>query len=304
MVNSLWVYLETDRPPVFGKENAQGTGNAWKAFCSVPGIFLWGENMDNTILRVENINFAYKKRQVLNGISFSVKAGCFCALLGPNGSGKTTLLKCINQILFQDSGNILLDGQTASSLGRRDIARLVAMVPQQTHLVFGFSVMELVVMGRSSSLGTTGLPGRQDYHRAQTALEELGISHLAQRKFNELSGGERQLVLLARALCQEPRILLLDEPTSHLDFKNQFLILNKVRGLTRDRGLASLISIHDPNQAARYCDSVVMLKDGAVLKQGLVQEVFQPLSLAELYGMEVVVQRSSTGSDFVLPRYY
>lgn len=260
--------------------------------------------MDNNILQVENISFSYKKRQVLSGISFAVKAGCFCALLGPNGSGKTTLLKCINQILYQDNGSILLDGQTASGLGRRDIARLVAMVPQQTHLVFGFTVMDLVVMGRSSNLRSTGLPGRQDYHIAQTALGELEISHLARRKFNELSGGERQLVLLARALCQQPRILLLDEPTSHLDFKNQFLILNKVRELTRDKGLASLISIHDPNQAARYCDSVVMLKEGAVLKQGPVEEVFQPLSLAELYGMEVVVQRSSTGSDFVLPRYY
>lgn len=260
--------------------------------------------MNNDILRVENISFSYRKRQVLSGVDFSVKAGCFCALLGPNGSGKTTLLKCINQILCQDSGSILLDGQTASSLERKDIARLVAMVPQQTHLVFGFNVIDLVVMGRSSSLGTTGLPGRQDYNMAQAALEELEISHLTRRKFNELSGGERQLVLLARALCQNPRILLLDEPTSHLDFKNQFLILKKVRELTRERGLASIISIHDPNQAARYCDYVVMLKDGGILRQGSVQEVFQPISLAELYGMEVVVQRSSTGSDFVLPRYY
>lgn len=260
--------------------------------------------MNNDILQVENISFSYRKRQVLSEVDFSVKSGCFCALLGPNGSGKTTLLKCINQILCQDSGSILLDGQAASSLERKDIARLVAMVPQQTHLVFGFNVIDLVVMGRSSNLGATGLPGRQDYNVAQAALEELEISHLTRRKFNELSGGERQLVLLARALCQDPRILLLDEPTSHLDFKNQFLILKKVRELTRERGLASVISIHDPNQAARYCDYVVMLKDGRILRQGSVQEVFQPISLAELYGMKVVVQRSSTGSDFVLPRYY
>jgi len=260
--------------------------------------------MIDSILRVEDLGFAYGRRRVLSEISFSVAAGSFCALLGPNGSGKTTLLKCINQILSQDSGTILLNGQQAHTLSRRDMARLVAMVPQQTHLIFGFKVLDLVVMGRSSGLGMTGLPGRQDYDMAQAALDELEIGHLARRKFNELSGGERQLVLLARALCQEPRILLLDEPTSHLDFKNQFLILNKVRELTRERGWASLISIHDPNLAARYCEAVVMLKNGTVLKQGPVGEVFKPLSLAELYGMEVVVERSGTGSDFVLPRYY
>ena len=252
-------------------------------------------------LSVGAISFDYRKKQVLDCISFSIARGAICGLLGPNASGKTTLLKCINGVLQPREGEVKANGQIISNLSRQEIARLMAVVPQQTSLAFAFTALQMVIMGRAARLDTLRLPSRQDRVEAERALETLGIGSLAGRFFNELSGGERQLVLLGRALYQDTPILLLDEPTSHLDFRNQYLIMDVVRDMTRRNGLATLVSLHDPNLAARYCTQLVVLKDGKLYREGPTEEVFERRTLEEVYGMEVVIERPPGRPATVMP---
>ncbi len=259
------------------------------------------KDMKDKILLVKNLEFAYGQSQILHNINFAVAAGSICGLLGPNGSGKTTLLKCINGLLKPKYGQVLVDGQGVELLSREQIAGLMGVVPQQSNVVFAFTVLDIVVMAKAAALGKIGSPSRRDYKEARQVLGEVGIVHLAERRFNELSGGERQMVLLARALLQDPSILLLDEPTAHLDFKNQFVILELVKDLTRQKNLTTIITIHDPNLAGRYCEQIVMLKGGEILKNGLRHEVFQAETLGEVYDMGVIVDSTVNGSEVVLP---
>ncbi len=256
---------------------------------------------EDSILRVHGLQFNFGSSQILHGISFSVRKGTICGLLGPNASGKTTLLKCINGLLAASGGYIDARGERVGRLSRTEIARIMAVVPQQTHVVFSFTVLDIVVMGRAPMLENSSSPGKKEYEGAQEILEHLKISHLATRYFNQLSGGEKQMVLLARALYQNPQILLLDEPTSHLDFKNQFLILDMVRLLTIEKELTTLITLHDPNLANRYCDQVIMLRKGALLQNGLSQVVMQAENLAEVYDMEVSVESTNKGQKVIIP---
>jgi len=170
-----------------------------------------------------------------------------------------------------------------------------------TTVAFSFSALQMVVMGRTAKLGALGRPSKRDYRDAEAALEDLGVANLKHRAFNTLSGGERQIVLLARALFQNPSILLLDEPTSHLDFKNQYLIMDMVRSMTRSRNLTSLVTLHDPNMAARYCGQMVMLKQGRVHRKGMTEDVFEEGALESLYGMKVSIENGPQGKCFVMP---
>lgn len=253
------------------------------------------------LVSVAGLSFDYRRKPVLHDISFTVKRGSLCGLLGPNASGKTTLLKCINGVLNPKEGEVRVNGDAISGMTRRDVARLMAVVPQQMSLAFSFTALQMVVMGRAARLGALKLPSAHDRDDARAAMKELGVEDLADRPFAELSGGERQLVLLARALFQDTPILLLDEPTSHLDFRNQYLIMDVVREMTRAKGLATLVTLHDPNLAARYCTHLVVLKEGRLHREGPREAVFEQKTLEEVYGMEVVIRQVAGGSAVVLP---
>jgi iron complex transport system ATP-binding protein len=254
-------------------------------------------------ISIQNLHFSYPKKTVLRNIGFDVQKGAVCGLLGPNASGKSTLLKCINGVLRPNGGHVFVDGKTVASLHRSAIAQLMAVVPQQTAVLFPFTALQMVVMGRAARLGRFKLPSRQDHLEALKCLEELGIGELSERRFNELSGGEKQLVLLARALFQDAPILLLDEPTSHLDFRNQFMIMDRVHDITTANGLTTLITLHDPNLAARYCTHLVMLKEGKVHFDGTREAAIQAPVLEDMYGMKVAIEMTGQGDVLVVPAY-
>lgn len=252
-------------------------------------------------LSIEGLGFNYADRPVLSDISFAANSGQVCGLLGPNGSGKTTLLKCINGFLKPRMGQVFIDGKSVSNLSRKAVARLMAVVPQLAMPVFSFTALQMVVMGRVARLGAFATPSRQHYRDAEALLEELGIGRLTHCGVNEMSGGERQMVLLARALFQNPKILLLDEPTAHLDFKNQYLVLDTVSAVTRKKNLTTLVTLHDPNLAARYCSQMVMLKQGRVHRNGITTEVFDSQALESMYGIKVSIENGCRGNCYVMP---
>lgn len=273
------------------------------------GDYLVGERklkvmlQNNHILSIENINFKYGETNILSDVSFSVAEGEICGLLGPNGSGKTTLLKCINRILESGTGSIKIRGLDVSRLSRREISRLIAVVPQELNIMFSFTALHMVLMGGSGRYGFSGIPCRKDYINAGEILEELNIGHLAERKYNELSGGEKQMVLIAKALFQRAEVLLLDEPISHLDFKRQYTIMELIKKITAEKGLTTLITLHDPNIAGRYCHRLVMLNDGNIAHQGLRDTVFHSESLGAIYDMKIRIEYTDSGTGYVLPEH-
>lgn len=253
------------------------------------------------MLTVNNLSFSYAKRPVLENIIFSVEPGTICGLLGPNASGKTTLFKCMNGILKPQTGHVDINGRKIDHLSRKTIADLMAVVPQHSVTAFSFTALQMVVMARAAKLGPLGRPSRRNYQDAETSLNELGVAHLKHRSFNGLSGGEKQIVLLARALFQTPKILLLDEPTAHLDFKNQHLIMEMVQTITKAKNLTAVITLHDPNLASRYCSQMVMLKQGRVHRQGMTEDVFEEEALESMYGIKVSITDTCHGKWFAIP---
>lgn len=257
----------------------------------------------NEIVMVDHVNFRYREKPTLSNVSFSVTKGELCGLLGPNGSGKTTLLKCMNRLLAIETGSITVHGQNIATLNREEIAKQIAVVPQELHIVFSFTVMQIVLMGGSVRFGLAGLPGKKDYLSAHAILEELQIEHLSKRRYNELSGGEKQMALIARALFQEAGILLLDEPTSHLDFKRQYVIMELIRKISRKKNLTTIMTLHDPNAAGRYCDRLIMMKNGRICHEGGRNQVFHVESLESIYDMKIKMGHTDTGAQYVFPAY-
>jgi len=247
------------------------------------------------------LSFAYGREPVLLDISFRVENGTFCAILGRNGSGKTTLLHCLGGILKPDQGRIELDGLDIAGLSRQELARLVSLVPQESIDIFPFQVIDVVVMGRTPFLGLGQSPGRDDYRLAWQTLGLLEAGYLGQRNFNKISGGERQIALLARALVQSTDTILLDEPTNHLDFQNTYRLLGRIKELCRSRGLRAVAAIHDPNLAYLFADQVVMLKEGRLLAQGPTEQVMTAEWVSELYGTETLLAEVSGGLSLFLP---
>jgi len=222
------------------------------------------------------------------GISLAVVPGEVLCLLGPNGSGKTTLFRTLLGLLPPRGGRVLLDGSDLSRLSRRAVAQAVAYVPQASAPPFPFSVRESVRMGRASRVSSFAQPSRRDDAAVEAALDRLALHHLAERPVTEISGGERQLALVARALAQEPRFLVLDEPTASLDFGNQGRVLGHVRELA-DAGLGVLLSTHDPDHALAYSDRVALLSGGALTALAPPEEAITPAAMRRLYGIDVVV---------------
>lgn len=241
------------------------------------------------ILSVEDISFAYPRRpDLINGISFSVDKGDVLCLLGPNGTGKTTLLRCLLGINKIKRGRIRIGGRDISEMSARELARLVAYVPQAASVAFPYQVMELVIMGRSPHLGVMSTPTEKDMEIARSALARTGISHLQYSLFSEISGGERQLVLISRALAQQSNILIMDEPTASLDYGNQTRILKIVHELA-SKGYTIIMTTHFPNHAFLACNKVAIMKKGIIAAIGSPEEIITDDSLSDLYTTDIKV---------------
>ncbi|NLA57818.1 MAG: heme ABC transporter ATP-binding protein [Firmicutes bacterium] len=240
-------------------------------------------------LVVENVSFSYGQRLILQDISFTVEAGEMVGIIGPNGSGKTTLLKIISRLLVPDRGRILIDGKDTASWSPRLLARTVAVVPQETQINFEFTVRDIVEMGRSPYLRRFQAMSKQDQEIVHQAMEATNVLFLAERSMTELSGGERQRVIVARALAQEPEVLLLDEPTASLDINHEAEIFQLLRRLTSEKGLVTIVVLHDLDLAAEYCDQLLLLARGTVEASGSAEEVLRGETLARVYGVDVVV---------------
>ena len=244
------------------------------------------------MLQVADVTFGYPRGRslVLDGVSMSVDRGALVGLLGPNGSGKTTLLRLMAGMLAPATGRVLLDGAPLASFTRRALARRMAVVPQETHAAFDFSVLDIVLMGRYPHLAPFELEGARDIGIARDALTATGTGHLERRAFSTLSGGEKQRVVIASALAQASDVLLLDEPTASLDLGYQFEIGGLLQRLNRDRGTTMVLSTHDLNLAAALCQRVVLLREGRVLAAGSTADVLTADHIRALYGVEADVR--------------
>jgi iron complex transport system ATP-binding protein len=253
------------------------------------------------MITVEGLSIKLNGQGILHQAALQALPGEVTVLLGPNGSGKTTLLRCISAELRPQVGAVTLAGRRLSDLSRRDVAQLLALVPQEHHPVFPYTVREMILLGRVSRVGFWSQPGTRDQEVVSEIIELLGIGALAHKSYTRISGGERQLVIIGRGLAQEPRVLLLDEPTTHLDFKNQMAVLKLVKELARGRGLTVLLTLHDPNLALLFGDQAILLAEGRVVAQGLPGDVITAASMAQLYGLEV--EMLSQGSQkFLAPK--
>jgi iron complex transport system ATP-binding protein len=256
-----------------------------------------------TILDAQELSFSYdRKATVVDGVALSVARGAIVGLLGPNGSGKTTLLRLLSGTLTPDRGRVMLDGRSIATLSRRDLARRIAVVPQETHSTFDFSALDIVMMGRYPHLHTFELEGANDLAIARRAMADTGTAALEDRRFAALSGGEKQRVVIAGALAQASDVLLLDEPTASLDLGFQFDIAALLSRLNRDRGTTMLVSTHDLNLVAALCTELVLLKNGRVIAQGATDAVLTPAHIRELYGVIAdVTPHSRAGHITVVP---
>lgn len=240
-------------------------------------------------LRARELGFGYPERRVGAGVDLEVTSGRLLALLGPNGSGKTTLFKTLLGLLPRQSGEVLLDQRPISTLRRAELARALGYVPQASEGYFPYSVIDTVLMGRSAHVGLFSTPSRKDRELAARLLERLGIAALRDQPYTRISGGERQLTLVARALAQEPGLLILDEPTASLDFGNSLKALRLLVELVDD-GLGVVLSTHDPSHALLCADDVALLHDGGLIATGSPEEVLTAQRLEEVYGVPVRVE--------------
>lgn len=238
------------------------------------------------MIRVQDLSFSFGEEQVLRGINLSSEDSGIVLLLGPNGSGKTTLLRCINGILAPQSGSISVNGRSLREYSRRELARIMSIVPQVHRPSFPYTVLDVVLIGRTPHVGAFAMPDKRDVEVARQCLEAVGISRLAQRVYTRVSGGEMRLVLIARALAQQPKVLLLDEPTAHLDVANQLRVLNTVRKLTKENGISTLVSLHDPNHALAFADRVALLFEGELVASGKPEDVITVENMKKVYGVD------------------
>ncbi len=247
-------------------------------------------------LDVTNVSFSYDDKSVLKSVSFSASDGEMIALLGPNGVGKSTLFKCILGFLKPQEGIVEIDGRSVQSLSDRERALCTAYIPQSFNPVFNHTVLDTVMMGSASSLSLFSPPGKEEKKKASLLIDEMGIGNIKDRGTRKISGGERQLMLLARALMQDAKILIMDEPTASLDFANSHRVMRKVRELA-DRGYTVIFSTHSPSLAALYSTSIIALKNGTVLKKGGVGEIMTGDTLSSLYSFPIVTASVKIGDE-------
>lgn len=247
-------------------------------------------------LEIAGLQFSYNSIPVLNDVDFELKEGEMLTIIGPNASGKTTLLKCINNILNPQKGSILIDEESLNTLSMRKIARRIGHVPQSGTESFPTTVFDTVLMGRKPH--GAWKPNRKDLEKVSKTIEKLGLEGIAMRNIKEISGGQKQKALIARALAQNPEILLLDEPTSSLDLKHQLDVLDVVKKQTRN-GITVVMTMHDLNLAARYSSKILMLSDGKIYDAGDV-DILNSKNIESVFGVKVdIVQRS--GRPIIIP---
>ncbi|MDP6977270.1 MAG: ABC transporter ATP-binding protein [Myxococcota bacterium] len=252
-------------------------------------------------LEFRDVSVRLGARSVLRGVSFDVKPGEIVGMVGHNGSGKTTLLRVATRVLRQDGGEVLLGGESIAGFSRAALARALATVPQDTQLPYPFTALEVVLMGRAPHQPLFGLDRPEDLAAARAAMAEVGIEEFEARSIQKLSGGERQLVMFARALAQEPEFLLLDEPTSFLDLRHRIDLLGAVRRRV-DAGAGALVVSHDLGLAARVCDRLVLLSHGEVVAVGPPGEVLEASVLERAFGVAADIVTAPDGSPLVVPR--
>jgi len=254
------------------------------------------------LLEADRVGFGYDRRTVLADVSLALAPGELVGVVGPNGGGKTTLVRLLAGVRVPATGDVRLDGRPLRAHTRAELARRIAVVPQDPALEFPFTALEVVLMGRAPHLPALGFPRANDLAVARWAMARLAVDTLEERPLDRLSGGERQRVLLARALTQEPDVLLLDEPTSHLDLHHQTRISEVVDDLRQERGTAVVSVLHDLNVAALYCDRLVLLVAGRVAREGAPGDVLRADVLRAAYGADVYVgAHGLTGGPIVLP---
>lgn len=253
-----------------------------------------------TIITGENIRFSYDGVEVLKGINISIGGGKMIGLLGANGAGKSTLLKILCGILNPKSGRLFYKSGEVRKLDKRELAKKIAYVPQNSTFGFPFTVAEIVLMGRAPYIGRFEFERERDWEAAFNAMETVGIVHLQDRLVTEISGGERQLASLARALAQEPEIMVLDEPATFLDIKHKTEVMKLLNRLKEERNISVIAATHDIFSALFYFDEIVMLKDGRIFAEGITEEILKEEIITAVYGIEVSVRRED-GKVFILP---
>lgn len=239
-------------------------------------------------LKVDKLGFSYEKTPILKDISFETNSGEITCLLGPNGTGKTTLLKCISRIIQPSSGNVLVDGTLINKMNTKELAKLFSYVPQSTHTAFPISVIDTVLMGRVQNINFK--VKEEDKEIVFNILEEMNLNNIAFKNINNLSGGERQRVFIAKAIAQQSPIILLDEPTSSLDMKNQLETLEIISSLVKEKNIMAIMSIHDLNIASMYGDKIIMLKNSGVYSYGNIKEVINKENIKQVYGVNTIVK--------------
>lgn len=250
-------------------------------------------------IEIHDLRFSYKDHAVLQGIDFSVEEGQLIALLGPNGVGKSTLFRCLLGLCRGYSGTIRVCGKDIRNTTARELASRVAYIPQSNFPTFNYTVLEMVLMGTTHMVKGLSSPQERELAFARDALQQVGIEGLAERGYAHLSGGEQQLVLIARALAQHTRILVMDEPTSNLDYGNQLRVMEKVKELSQS-GYIILLSSHNPQQALLYADRILAMHNGKIVADGTPQETITPALLERLYGIRCSLSATAEGT-FIVP---
>ncbi len=250
----------------------------------------------NTIIKSECLSGGYGEKIVISDISFEVKTGDFLGIIGPNGSGKSTLLRLMSKIITPQKGKVVFENTDLKEMSLKNLSRRIAFVPQDTIVNFSYTSKEIVLLGRIPHLKRLQHERKLDYEIADKALELTGSSYLKNRYINELSAGERQRIFISRALAQEPSLILLDEPTSHLDIGHQIQLLDLLKKLNKENNLTIIIVLHDLNLASEYCDSLLLLDKGRIYKQGSPVDVLTYQNIEKVYQTLVVVKENPISS--------
>lgn len=258
--------------------------------------------MNNTIiLETRNLNWSYGQQKVLDNINIKIKKNCFCGLIGPNGSGKTTLIKNISRILVPEKNTVYIYGKDICLYSPKEFSKLAAYVPQNTNVEFKFSALDVVLMGRSPYLNRFESESMIDIDIAREAMLATNTWHLKDKSISRLSGGEKQRVVIARALCQNTQVIILDEPVSHLDLQHQIELMKLLRQLCNEGNKTVIMSIHDLNLASEFCDDIILMNRGKVFDCGKPENILDSKKIKQVYGIDVIIASNPvTGKPYII----